>query len=171
MLATLIFGCFLFSYLSWFIQLFHGPVTGNYNHGSPDFAKLHPELPLVFSSGIQFLEADHYEPPEVVRRLYYLTNRKAALEYTGSDVFEGFRNIHRWFPIRAKVAEYDRFITQQQHFIVYGPYAYPNDWLIRKLVNDGILIRFLDQYPGQWGDNLLLEVQADSVNPSKSPVP
>ena len=120
---------------------------------------LPPDLPIVLSSGLMFLEAQHYERADVLARTYYLTDRPAALHYTSSDVFEqDFRRARRWFPLRGNLAELATFQTSHRKFLVFGPYAFPTDWLIRKLADDGAAMKLLGEYAGRYGDCLLLEV-------------
>ncbi len=124
-------------------------------------SQIRSQLPLVVSNGRLFLEADHYESPEIAPRLHFLTNRQAALRYTGCNVFDhGFSVVRKWFPIRGVLVDYDQFLLRHNHFLVYGPYDYPDDWLIRKLLDDGAQLTLLGQKRGSVGDNLLLEVVA-----------
>ena len=75
----------------------------------------YPDLPVVVSSAVQYLELDHYAPPELQRRLVFLVDPVKAIEYDGSDSgdrqmlllrdyapldveeFAGFRAGHRQF--------------------------------------------------------------------------
>jgi hypothetical protein len=114
---------------------------------------------LVVSNGRLFLEADHYQPSKIAYRLHFLTNRRAALQYTGSNVFDhGFSVVRKWFPIKGTLVDYDQFLLRHNHFLVYGPFDYPDDWLIRKLLDDGAQVIHLGQERGPVGEILLLEV-------------
>jgi hypothetical protein len=118
-----------------------------------------PELPFVVASALEFLEIDHYAKPDLAARLYYLTDENAALEYTQTDGFNnGFPRLQKWFPMRAKLAPYQTFIREHQHFLVYGLYAFPSDWVIKKLIDDGADVRLISDAEGGYGDNLLFEV-------------
>ena len=124
-----------------------------------ELSQLRSDLPIVLSNGLMFLEADHYESKDVVARTYYLLNRPAALAYTGTDVFEqDLQRARRWFPLRGKLIDYDTFRAAHPTFLVFGPYAYPNDWLIRKLADDGSTFVLKGEYRGAYGDCVLLEV-------------
>jgi hypothetical protein len=129
------------------------------------------ELPFVASNGLFFLEADHYAPESLVSRLVYLTDKDAALRYSGSDVFDsGFPRMQKWFPIRARVESYASFVRAHRRFLVFGEFDYPLGWLTKKLVDDGAELRFLGQYHGPYGENLLLEAAmppVESVLPPK----
>jgi hypothetical protein len=118
-----------------------------------------PELPFVVAGALNFLEIDHYGPPVLLSRLYYLTDRDAAMEYTRTELFaKGYPILKGWFPIRGKIAPYQTFIRDHPRFLVYGPYAFPTDWLIKKLIDDGANLRLLSDAEGAYGDNLLFEV-------------
>jgi 4-amino-4-deoxy-L-arabinose transferase-like glycosyltransferase len=124
-----------------------------------ELSQLRSDLPIVLSSGLMFLEADHYESKDVLSRTYYLLNRPAALAYTGTDVFEqDFQRARRWFPLRGQLVNYDTFRAAHSTFLVFGPYAYANDWLIRKLADDGSTFVLKGEYRGPYGDCVLLEV-------------
>lgn len=130
------------------------------------------DLPFVASNGLFFLEADHYAPQAFVSRLVYLTDPDAAVRYTGTDVFDrGFPIMHRWFPIRARLEDYSTFVRQHRRFLVFGGFDHPLGWLQKKLLDDGAQLRFLGQYHGAYGENLLLEVTMPSVEAAPPPPP
>lgn len=118
-----------------------------------------PELPFVVSNALEFFEIDHYGGPELASRLYYLTDRDAALQYTQTNLFDsGFPVLQRWFPMRGTLAPYEEFVKKHQRFLVYGPYFAASDWVIKKLIDDGANVRLLSDAENGYGDNLLLEV-------------
>ncbi|HEY3835670.1 MAG TPA: glycosyltransferase family 39 protein [Bryobacteraceae bacterium] len=124
-----------------------------------DPMEVKPELPLVIASALEFFEIDHYAKPELASRLYYLTDHDAAMEYTQTDLFDsGFPMLKKWFPVRGKLASYQTFLHDHQRFLVYGPYATPYDWVIKKLIDDGANVRIIGDTDGGYGDNLLFEV-------------
>jgi hypothetical protein len=155
----LLFGSsFLWTSGVWAYEVFSGYTPGS-TLPALELSQLRSDLPIVLSSGLMFLEADHYESPAVLSRTYYLLNRPAALAYTGTDVFEqDFQRARRWFPLRAKLIDYDTFRVAHPTFLVFGPYAYANDWLIRKLADDGSTFVLKGEYQGPYGDCVLLEV-------------
>jgi hypothetical protein len=112
-------------------------------------------LPFVIGNGTLFLQVDHYAKPDLASRLYLLRDPQAAVRYTGSNVFDnGYPIMQRWFPIKGRIEDYHRFISQHDRFMVFGPMHDPLDWLIFKLVDDGAQMNFR----GQFGDSLLFEV-------------
>jgi hypothetical protein len=113
------------------------------------------DVPFVIGNGTLFLQVDHYAKPELASRLYLLRDPQVSVQYTGSNVFDnGYPILRRWFPIKGRIEDYQRFIGQHSRFMVFGPMHDPLDWLIFKLVDDGAQMNFR----GQFGDNLLFEV-------------
>lgn len=126
---------------------------------SAGFVTARPDLPFVSSSALQFVELERYGDVSLRDRLYYLHDLDAALRFTGSNVFELALPAHaKWLALRGRQATYREFVELHRQFIVYGPAAHPLDWLIPTLRADGALIRWLGSYPGDYGDNLLLQV-------------
>ncbi len=107
-----------------------------------------PKLPLVAASGLTFLEMDNREHDRLTSRLYYLTDRQAAVQIAHATLFEGFATLKHIFPIRASVDRYEDFIAAHRHFLVIGTYDYPEDWLLRKLEIDGARMRPIAKYNG-----------------------
>ena len=121
---------------------------------SLNIAQIHPELPLVAASGLTFLEMDHYEPPETVGRLYYLTDREHALQYAHATLFEG-PAIKQHFPIRARVEPFVDFVQAHPRFLVLGTPDYPEDWLLRYLLAIHARLEFLGEFPSEYKDSQL----------------
>ncbi len=111
-----------------------------------------PNLPLVDSSGLAFLEMDRYESPALLERLYYLTDRESAVRYAHATLFEDFASIHKYFPIRARVRPYREFISQNKHFLVFGTPQNVEDWLFAKLKDDGATVRTLQSVTTPYRD-------------------
>jgi hypothetical protein len=125
------------------------------------------DLPFVASNGLFFLEADHYGSETLVSRLVYLSDEAAAVHYTGSDVFDrGLPIMRQWFPIRAHVEDYSQFVQQHPRFLVFGGFDHPLGWLQKKLLDDGAELRFMGQYHGPYGENLLLKVTMPARGPA-----
>ena len=128
------------------------------------------DLPFVASNGLFFLEADHYAPPTFVSRLVYIADPALAVRYTGSDVFDrGFPVMQKWFPIHAHVEDYTTFVHAHRRFLVFGEFDHPLGWVTKKLLDDGAELRFLGQYHGPYGENLLLDVSMPAVEPALPP--
>lgn len=121
-------------------------------------SKIDPGLPFVDSSGLTFLEMDNREDSLFLSRVYFLVDPQAAMEYAHANGFNNLAAIKRIFPVRANVEQYDRFISDHRKFIVLGTYSSPDDWLLRKLVADGEIVRFLGNFHTGYIDENLYEV-------------
>lgn len=122
--------------------------------------EIHPELPMVISSGLLFYPLNHYAPAALLPRLYYLSDPKLAVQYTGTDAFDrGYPDLARIFPLRANLAEYRPFLTKHSHFLLYGYSKHEMDWLVPQLLSEGAQLRYLGQQREQFGPALLFEVQ------------
>lgn len=108
-----------------------------------------PDLPLVAGSGLTFIELDKYGDPSTIARLHYLTNRKYAIQYAQSTIFEGMAYLKRFFPIRATVTPYDEFVAEHPTFLVLGTVEYHEDWLLRRLIDIHATLVYLGNYYGQ----------------------
>ncbi len=108
-----------------------------------------PDLPLVANSGLSFLELDKYADPSTVARLHYLTNTEYAVRYAHATIFEGFAYLKNFFPIRATVEPYNKFVAEHHTFLVLGQINYPEDWLLRRLMDIHAKLLYLGDYYGQ----------------------
>jgi len=128
------------------------------------------DLPFVASNGLFFLEADHYAPAAFTSRLVYLSDPELAIRYTGTDVFDrGLPILEKWFPIRARVEDYSSFVGRHRRFLAFGGFDHPLGWLTKKLLDEGAELRFLGQYHGPYGENLLLEITMPPVESALPP--
>jgi hypothetical protein len=127
-----------------------------------------PDLPLVVSSGLIYYEMNHYAPPQLAARTWYLSDQQAALRITGTNVFEGFPAMDRMFPFRAKLGSYHSFVKTNRHFLVYGYAVYENDWLVSKLMEDGARLTFLGRRDEEFGRAVLYEVQMPELQVSSA---
>jgi hypothetical protein len=110
-------------------------------------------LPLVVSSGLMFLEIDHYATPELAARLHLLIDRDAAIQHTRVDLFEnGLPLMSQWFPLRGQLDQYSAFLSSHPHFLVYGFWdsRQANDWLLYKLLKDGAKLQALGHTDRGW---------------------
>jgi hypothetical protein len=133
-------------------------LMNRYENVSPTYRAIDPELPFVTACGLTFLEMDHRESPEFSKRLYYLTDRKSALEYVHSNFFEAYPAVRQWIPIRANISPYREFAKLNRRFLVLTAADCPLDWLLLKLKDDGAKIRFLQDLKTGYHDRELYEV-------------
>ena len=97
-----------------------------------------PDLPLVVSSGLLFLEMDHYASPRLIGRMHFLVDAGLARELTGTDVFDkSFPRLRRWFPIRAALEDAQTYLRSHKRFLIYGYQKHPMDWLVPYLKSLG----------------------------------
>jgi hypothetical protein len=156
-LATLFSLWFVTTSGVWFARLFQ---QHPYDLPKIDFASVPKDLPIVISDPILFLEANYKEKPAIAARFRFVTERSSALRYTGTDLFDrGYYTMERWLPIRGKVFEFSSFVERNPHFLIYGPFADPEDWLIPRITTGGFDIRYLGQYSGRY-KAILLDVTA-----------
>lgn len=146
-LAAAVASCALFAYIALVGLL---PDLHRYRAGEhlrPDtLAGIAPELPLVDASGLTFLEMDKYSSPATVKRLYYLTDPQFALHYAHASIFEGLSKVKHVFPIRASVTPYPQFVAEHRRFLVLGTPGYPEDWLIKRLMDVHASLRYLGDF-------------------------
>jgi hypothetical protein len=117
------------------------------------------DVPIVITNGLLFLEFDHYESKTVTDQLYFLTDEAEAMRYTGTSAFDrGFYILRKWFPIRAHLENYSRFLATHSHFLVLADYNFPMDWVMRKMLDDNVPLLFKGQFPSQHGDVILVEI-------------
>jgi hypothetical protein len=75
------------------------------------------DLPVVISSGIDYLPMAYYKPPEVGRDVYVLVDPPAAIAFAESDTVD--RNLlalRRYHPLR--VEDYSDFASRHREFIL-----------------------------------------------------
>ena len=127
-----------------------------------------PDLPMVMASGLTFLEIDHYSDSKFLSRVYYLTDLPSALKYAHADIFEGLAVEKQYFPIRAQVVPYRTFIAQHRKFLVLGTINYPEDWLLRKLISEGVTVRQAGALRVPYKDKTLYLVDFDAKGIGKA---
>ena len=121
-----------------------------------------PGLPLVDASGLTFVEMNQRAPANLLDRVYYLDDPAAALQYAHATIFNQMTQEAEQFHFRGRVETYARFIAVHPRFYVLGTYAYPEDWLLRKLQADGMQLRLLGPVKAFYKDQELYEVTAPS---------
>jgi len=127
--------------------------------------ELDPHLPLVDASGLTFFEMNKREDAGLLSRVYYLTDRGAAIRYAHATIFEGTGKLRDYWPIRGNVEPYHDFIAQTDHFFVLGTPDYPEDWLIPKLIDDGADLQFKGELHSTYRDHMIFEV---TIHPTKA---
>ncbi len=115
-------------------------------------------LPLVDASGLTFLEMNHNEPAATAARTFYLTDAEASTRYAHANIFEQTPQLIERFHLPGHAANYYAFTREHTRFFVLGKYDWPEDWLLRKLVDDGANVRVLSRTKDEYRDRELYEV-------------
>jgi hypothetical protein len=156
-MTLVIMSWFMVDFGIWFNGLFqnHHP----WDLGSIQLASLPEDTLIVISDPHMFMEAEHYEPPEVTGRLRLLTDPALDIKYTGSDmVDQTFYRTNALLPVKGRIEDYHAFLAATKHFIAVGPFTDPEDWLFRDLITSGatVLVKGQTTYPTGHGANCML---------------
>ena len=100
-------------------------------------------IPIVVSSGLQYLPLAYYTPVDADRNLYALVDPRSALIFQGSDSVDLNLTIMRpYFPV--KVEDYAAFVSQHKEFLLVSN-GDEWDWWPARLAHDGENLALLDQ--------------------------
>jgi 4-amino-4-deoxy-L-arabinose transferase-like glycosyltransferase len=127
--------------------------------------ELDPRIPLVDASGLTFVEMNKRQDASLMSRVFYLTDRDAAIRYAHATIFENIGILHDYWPIGGTVMPYHDFVRQNSHFFVLGTPDYPEDWLIPKLMDDGAELDFKGELRSSYKDNMVFEVTLSAAKP------
>jgi hypothetical protein len=98
-------------------------------------ANIRPDLLLVDGSGATFLEMNHHESADFLKRVYYLKDREAALLYGHTTYFEDYEAMDEmkpFFHISSAVDSYSSFVREHHEFLLFG-----SGWIVPELRADG----------------------------------
>jgi Dolichyl-phosphate-mannose-protein mannosyltransferase len=123
-----------------------------------DYHGIEADLPLVVASGLTYVEMNHREPAELLDRVYYLTDKEAAMKYANATLFERENEVREMFQYPARVETLKAFEAKHPRFLVLGTEDYPEDWLLRKLKADGEDVRLVGVFRTTYKDNHFYEV-------------
>jgi hypothetical protein len=126
--------------------------------GELRLADLPPGIPIVIADPVLFFEFDHYESKDFTERIYFLTDRVTALQYTGTAGFEGFYRLQKWFPIRSHIEDYHQFLSGHPHFVILSRYDFSVNWVLQKMTADDLPLQFKGQFFVHHGNAILAEV-------------
>jgi hypothetical protein len=163
--VALIVACVSVTYLLWprvevvaKIERSHPRYDSSAISHRPDFRQVEAELPLVAASGLTFVEMNHRESADMLRRTYYLTDEQAAITYAHATLFEGEAEVSRTFHFRGQVEGLRSFEASHGKFLVLGTLDSPEDWLLRELQAEGAHLRYMGNYDTSYKDKSLYEV-------------
>jgi hypothetical protein len=158
---------FVADFGTWFASLFE---SHPWSLPSIQLASLPKDTLIVISDPFMFLEAEYYEPPEVAERLRLLTEPETALRYTGTDMFDrGYYKAQEIFLLQGRIVDYSAFLGANRHFMAYGPFFDPEDWLFRKLLSSEeatVVMKGQSTYPSTHGQQCML-VEVTTTAPGK----
>jgi hypothetical protein len=122
-------------------------------HQAPSTAsvleQVRPDLPLVIASALTFLEMHHNENGQLLSRIYYLSDRDAAIKYAHATIFEDEEppaKLKSYFGLKGNTETYQSFTREHHQFLVLGTYNLPEHWLLPKLRADGAKVTRLGHY-------------------------
>ena len=123
-------------------------VAGMYQTGrvSMRLQDLDPSLPIVDASPMTYMEMSDREPADIVHRIYYLTDYKAAMRYSGYTLFDNEDKIRGILELRSHVAKLRDFAAQHPKFYMVAAYPSTDDWLPRKLADSGVNLNYLGKF-------------------------
>lgn len=152
------------------------PVQGTRSYGyketgrNPIFlSQLDPSLPIVDASPLTFTEMSDREAPAIVDRVFYLTDREAALRYSGYTLFENEEKIRSMLGLSSHTAPLDDFLASHPRFYLIATYTSRHDWLPRALADRGESIHYIGKFVSSYGDDDLYFVTVNE--PGASPLP
>jgi hypothetical protein len=100
-------------------------------------------LPVVIADPILFLQLAHYQPPELVGRLFFLTDLDQVVRFTEQD--SGERSLQHLNMVRRIPLEpYQAFIQTHRAFHVYWT-GKRWEWLLSKLIEDGARVEVVQE--------------------------
>lgn len=98
-------------------------------------------LPVAATPAILFFQLQHYVPPSLHSRIYYLANRKDAMYYDGADSGDtNLMQFSRRLPLQ--VPGYDSFVASNRRFLLCAETTNPT-WHIEQLLHDGAHLKLL----------------------------
>ena len=140
----------------------HGDI---FRHTEPTILPFHlapltnADLPLVINSGLVYVEMNNHESAPLLDRTYYLIGGAVAIHYTHASIFENMPAEAQALHYRAHVEPYSEFFQQHPHFyLLASDRIYPEDWMLRKLHDDGASLRLLGHVENSYRDHDLYEV-------------
>lgn len=116
-----------------------------------------PHVPIVISSGLDYLPLAYYTPANNGRRLYALTDPAAAVVFCNTDSVDlSLRVLRRYYPLQ--VEDYAGFALRQREFLLVSSTGQGFDWWPARLVHDGHVLRLVRKV----GGNMVYDVTVRS---------
>jgi hypothetical protein len=110
-------------------------------------------LPIVDASPMTYMEMSDREPAEIVSRVFYLTDYKAALRYSGYTLFDNEAKIRQILELRSHTARLREFAAEHPKFYMVAAYPSTDDWLPRKLADSGANVDYLGKFVSSYDND------------------
>ncbi len=132
---------------------------------------LDPSLPIVDASPMTYMEMSDREPGEIVSRVYYLTDFKAAKRYSGYTLFDNEDKIRKILELHSNTAKLREFVAVHPTFYMVAAYPSYEDWLPRKLADSGANMNYLGKFVSSYDndDIFLVTVPQGALNTANAP--
>ncbi len=118
----------------------------------PGLSLLDSQSPIAVSSPLVFLQMFHYGPPDLVRRIHYVSDLNTVAKMPDFVPELALTVIKDWFHL--PVEDYKQFVASHNRFSVYYSSEPTLEWLVSKLSADGYQV----QLKGQDGNTQVFQV-------------
>ncbi len=100
--------------------------------------------PVVYGSGVSFLQEDYYATPEMATRLVFVADRELAKRIIGTDGLDSTFTLGReYLSLRGRIVSYKELQSTYRSFWLIDS-TNPLNWISEKLRADGADIRALN---------------------------
>ena len=132
---------------------------------------LDPSLPIVDASPMTYMEMSDREPGDIVSRVYYLTDFKAAKRYSGYTLFDNEDKIRKILELHSNTAKLRDFVVLHPKFYMVAAYPSYEDWLPRKLTDSGANVDYLGKFVSSYGndDIFMVTVPPGALDTANAP--
>ncbi|WP_419806803.1 glycosyltransferase family 39 protein [Terriglobus sp.] len=113
-------------------------------------AQMH--LPLVDANGLTYVEMAQRESSATLANTFYLQDLDAAHSLAHASIFDHLDRVQQTFNLADRVVDANQFVQTHRRFLVYGSYSYPEQWLLRKLKQDGARLQLVNESIGSYAD-------------------
>jgi hypothetical protein len=101
--------------------------------------------PVVYTSGLAFLQADFYASTDIAPRLVYVADRALAKQNIGTDGVDSAYVLGRqYFKLRGRIVSYEELKSSLPSFWLVDDEPGPLNWISEQLRADGAEIRALN---------------------------
>jgi hypothetical protein len=123
---------------------------------------LDPSYPIVVAAAEDFTELNDREPPEILNRLYYLTDFESAKKYSGQTIFENEEATIPLLGLKGKAEPMLQFFSEHQSFFLVSNYTSTHEWLTRYLIEHGAHVELQGKFVRETSANDVYFVTVES---------